>query len=64
MLISISLAMLKEAEIVGRDRIRIGDLTFRVTDWDRKNTRLMLEPATRAVLADGPASDPGSATDE
>lgn len=61
MLISISLDLLATSEVIGRDIVKIGDLTFRVTDWDRKNRCLMLEPATRAVLADGTADDGGSA---
>jgi hypothetical protein len=44
MLISTTLAQLKHYEIVSRDRIRIGDLLFRVTAWDAPNQRLMLSP--------------------
>jgi hypothetical protein len=63
MLISTTLAQLKYYEIVGRDRIRIGDLLFRVTAWDAPNKRLMLEPVIGATPTGGLAQPDGSATD-
>jgi hypothetical protein len=65
MLISISLSVLKDAEVIGRDRIRLGPgIEFRIADWDRKNRCLVLEPTTiPAMPADGIPSDSGSALD-
>jgi hypothetical protein len=52
MLISMSLELLAESEVVGRDRIKVGDLEFRVAGWDSKNRRLMLAP-----IRTGPGDD-------
>jgi hypothetical protein len=62
MLISISLELFQSVKVIGRDQIELGDgLRFRVTDWDRKNRCLQLEPVTSATPGDGKAHDPGSA---
>jgi hypothetical protein len=63
MLISISLELLRTVEVTGRDRIRIGDLDFRVSGWDPKNRNLMLEPTIPAMPADGIPTDGGSAAE-
>ena len=64
MLISISLDLLQSATVIGRDQIELGDgLRFRVTDWDRKNRNLRLEPVTSATPGDGRDREPGSAKD-
>ena len=64
MLISISLDLLQSATVIGRDQIELGDgLRFRVTDWDRKNRSLKLEPVTSATPGDGRDREPGSAKD-
>ncbi len=62
MLVSTTLAQLKHFEIVGRDKILIGDLLFRVTDWDQANQRLMLEPVIGATPTGGPDRPDGNAT--
>lgn len=62
MLVSTTLAQLKRFEIVGRDKILIGDLMFRVTDWDAPNQRLMLEPVISATPTGGLDRPDGNAT--
>lgn len=63
MLISISLDLLRTVEVTGRDRVRIGDLDFKVTGWHAKNRCLMLEPTTDVRPADGIPTAGGNATE-
>lgn len=44
MLVQISLDLLRMCDVVGRDRVRIGDLEYRVTGWHVENRALLVVP--------------------
>lgn len=53
MLISMSLAAIRDVEVSGRDRLIVGPSVYRVVAWDEKNRRLMLE-----FVGDSPTGPP------
>lgn len=44
MIVQISLDLLRTCELVGRDRVRIGDLEYRVTGWHDEHRALLVAP--------------------
>lgn len=42
MLISVSLALVRDLEVRGRDRLVVGPSEYRVVGWDEKNRRLLV----------------------